>query len=233
MISYREIQRRDPSAADLLLLLACFDNRDIWFELLESASNSSEVPDWLERAISSELGFRDCVRPLIEFSLIYTRQQEGSYAMHPVVQDWCVHIASTDNSVNSLQLTELALVCVGSSVPDASERDYTELERRLIPHANAVRDRQYSVDKFSILGGFHRLGILYSDQGKLKEAEEMYQRALAGYEKALGPDHTSTLNKVNNLGNLYSDQGKKRQRRCTRENCQTMRRPSAQIIHPL
>jgi hypothetical protein len=36
----------------------------------------------------------------------------------------------------------------------------------------------------------------------------MYQRALAGKEKALGPDHTSTLGTVNNLGNLYSDQGK-------------------------
>ena len=36
----------------------------------------------------------------------------------------------------------------------------------------------------------------------------MYQRALAGCEKALGPDHTSTLDTVHNLGILYSDQGK-------------------------
>jgi tetratricopeptide (TPR) repeat protein len=36
----------------------------------------------------------------------------------------------------------------------------------------------------------------------------MYQRALAGYEKALGPDHTSTLETVNNLGLLYRAQGK-------------------------
>jgi hypothetical protein len=36
----------------------------------------------------------------------------------------------------------------------------------------------------------------------------MYQRALAGHEKALGPGHTSTLNTVNNLGLLYSNQGK-------------------------
>ncbi|OXV05922.1 hypothetical protein Egran_06309 [Elaphomyces granulatus] len=36
----------------------------------------------------------------------------------------------------------------------------------------------------------------------------MYQRALQGYEKALGPDHTSTLETVNNLGILYADQGK-------------------------
>jgi tetratricopeptide (TPR) repeat protein len=36
----------------------------------------------------------------------------------------------------------------------------------------------------------------------------MFVRALAGCEKALGPDHTSTLRTVNNLGLLYADQGK-------------------------
>jgi Flp pilus assembly protein TadD len=36
----------------------------------------------------------------------------------------------------------------------------------------------------------------------------MYSRALAGKEKAWGPDHTSTLDTVNNLGVLYADQGR-------------------------
>jgi tetratricopeptide (TPR) repeat protein len=54
----------------------------------------------------------------------------------------------------------------------------------------------------------HSLGFLYAGQGKLVEAEQMYQRALQGKEKAWGPDHTSTLSTVNNLGNLYADQGK-------------------------
>jgi hypothetical protein len=36
----------------------------------------------------------------------------------------------------------------------------------------------------------------------------MYNRALAGKEKAWGPEHTSTLNTVNNLGNLYRVQGR-------------------------
>ncbi|RYP74154.1 hypothetical protein DL771_003212 [Monosporascus sp. 5C6A] len=36
----------------------------------------------------------------------------------------------------------------------------------------------------------------------------MYQQALQGYKKALGPEHTSTLNTVHNLGNLYKAQGK-------------------------
>jgi tetratricopeptide (TPR) repeat protein len=51
------------------------------------------------------------------------------------------------------------------------------------------------------------IGLVYADQGKLTEAEEMYERALTGYEKALGLDHTSTLQTVNNLGNLYIHQG--------------------------
>jgi tetratricopeptide (TPR) repeat protein len=43
---------------------------------------------------------------------------------------------------------------------------------------------------------------------KLAEAEQIFVRALAGYEKALGPDHISIPSTVHNLGNLYHLQGK-------------------------
>ncbi|KAJ6004603.1 hypothetical protein N7540_012972 [Penicillium herquei] len=208
MISYKEIQNRNPNAANLLLLLARFDNRDIWYELVKSGSHSSEIPEWLKRFISSEFEFKLGVASLIEFSLLEMKRQEGSYAMHPVVQDWCFHVASRDMNCNSVKLSELGFICVGYSVPDVDDRNYAELQRQLIPHANAVRVGQISGDDVAVWGGLDGLGNLYSDQGKLKEAEEMYQRALIGYEKALGPDHTSTLTTVNNLGILYSDQGK-------------------------
>jgi Tetratricopeptide repeat len=63
-------------------------------------------------------------------------------------------------------------------------------------------------DHTSTLSTVNNLRILYRDQGKMAEAEEMYQRALVGKEKALGPDHKSMLSTVNNLGNLYRDQRK-------------------------
>jgi hypothetical protein len=37
-----------------------------------------------------------------------------------------------------------------------------------------------------VLDAIHLLGYLYMDQGKLGEAEGMYDRALRGYEAALG-----------------------------------------------
>ncbi|CAN9209419.1 unnamed protein product [Alternaria alternata] len=52
------------------------------------------------------------------------------------------------------------------------------------------------------------LGILYYNQGWLGEAEQMYERALRGYE-ALGLDNNApTLDTVNNLGLLYAAQGR-------------------------
>lgn len=42
-------------------------------------------------------------------------------------------------------------------------------------------------EKEIILDAIHKLGLLYADQGKLAEVEKIYQRALEGYEKALGP----------------------------------------------
>ncbi|KAJ5623136.1 protein kinase subdomain-containing protein [Penicillium lividum] len=209
MISFREVQKRDPNAAALLLLLARFDNRGIWYELIRNASNSYDVPDWLNKAISSKVEFNYHVQPLIAFSLLDKKQQQGSYAMHPVVQDWCIHSASIlDTLVDPVQLSELALICVGYSVPSSSERGYTDLQRRLLPHTIRLQTSQLSVENVASLGGLSGLGSLYKDQGKLKEAEEIYQRALAGFEKVLGPGHISTLNTVNNLGNLYYDQGK-------------------------
>jgi len=52
------------------------------------------------------------------------------------------------------------------------------------------------------------LGLLYYSCGKLDEAETMLKRTLAGYEKALEPEHLDTLRVVQNLGLLYHSRGK-------------------------
>ncbi|KAL2829086.1 hypothetical protein BJY01DRAFT_240744 [Aspergillus pseudoustus] len=208
-ITYQEIQKRDPAAAKLLLLLACFDNRDIWYELIQSASNCSDTPSWFDKTVSSKLVFKKKLKALIRFSLVETKQQEGSYTLHPVVQDWCFHIAASEEATN--QLHEMTLISVGHMVPSSDDRDYARLEQRLLPHANFLMQKErhsWREDRLDICEAWNGLGNIYSDQGKLREAEEMYQRALAGKEKALGLDHTSTLRTVHNLGLLYSNQGK-------------------------
>jgi tetratricopeptide (TPR) repeat protein len=107
-------------------------------------------------------------------------------------------------------MAKTALECVGKHVPNREEPKYWVTQRRLIRHAARCWDTvaKGAVKEDGIAGILHSLGYLYSEWGKLEEAEKMYQRALQGYEKAWGPEHTSTLNTVNNLGLFYADQGK-------------------------
>ena len=53
----------------------------------------------------------------------------------------------------------------------------------------------------------NNLACVLWDQGKLEEAKAMYERALAGQERALGADHPDTLQTVNNLADLLNDTG--------------------------
>ncbi|KAL2258899.1 hypothetical protein VTK26DRAFT_7612 [Humicola hyalothermophila] len=72
------------------------------------------------------------------------------------------------------------------------------------------RNLWYGLLQAAVGGGeqWPGLGSLCADQGRLAEAESIYQRALEGYEKALGQDYISTLDTVNNLGSLCADQGR-------------------------
>ena len=117
------------------------------------------------------------------------------------------------------ELVWLAVMIVAEAVPSRDQKQYWILQQRLLPHADrcskCVRDTlerqpdaEIKVCQAGDAGSLHSLGSLYFDQGKLADAEAMYRRALAGYEKALGPDHASTLDTVHALGNLYRGQGK-------------------------
>lgn len=64
------------------------------------------------------------------------------------------------------------------------------------------------------LDTINNLGNLYADQGKLADAEMMYQRAQEGYEKALLPDnillYVPALNNAYSYGMLFEDKGRLR-----------------------
>jgi hypothetical protein len=47
------------------------------------------------------------------------------------------------------------------------------------------------------------LGLYYRLQGRLDEAEPLYQRALEAQERTLGSEHPDTLLSVNDLAELY------------------------------
>jgi tetratricopeptide (TPR) repeat protein len=210
-ISFEHVKRWNELAAKLLCLWAYFDNQDIWFELLRHGD--SEDPEWVHELTKNELNFHAAARVLSNHGLVEvdgsSREliESSGYSIHGCVHSWTINVL---NQEWDYDLARLALKLIGLHIPGKETDKWWVTQRRLLQHVTRCSDLM-SNDLVAIEGmewACHELGRLYADQGKLDEAEKMYERALQGREKALGAEHTSTLDTVNNLGILYRNQGK-------------------------
>ena len=225
-ISLDNIQQRNQISANLLRLWAYFDNQDIWFELL--CYSGSDDPEWMYELTKDEISFHSAVRGLCDYGIVEAHSRSDGldskgYSVHSCVHAWTIAVLNDEWDRN---LARFALQCVASHVPEPDSDGWWLIERRLTMHAAKcllLMAKDPSLGD-GIEWALHYLGLLYSNQGKLEQAEEMFLRALEGKEKALGAEHTSTLDTVNNLGALYRDQGKLEQAEemCTRalEGCE-------------
>ncbi|KAH7160579.1 hypothetical protein B0J13DRAFT_519978 [Dactylonectria estremocensis] len=210
-ISYKHIEEQSPIAAMLLRQWAYFSNEDLWYELLKEGG--VDGPRWLADMTNNKLQFHRimrilCNHGLAEADLPTTVQQEESrgYSVHGCVHSWMIHVLNRECDEDMVQT---AIRCVASHIPRQDQREFWVTERRLLAHADRCLEMMRGVAlEYKAMMTLGSLGNLYANQGRLQDAEAMYQRALDGKEEAWGPDHISTLDIVNNLGNLYADQGR-------------------------
>jgi tetratricopeptide (TPR) repeat protein len=212
-VSYQQIQRQDPSAAELLRLMAYLGNQDLWYELFQAGTDAElfhagadTEPSWWLEIIKSKARFNHAISKLRDYSLVEVRA--GSYSLHACVHDWTLGFL---NRSFDDELYRLAAHCVGRSVQWDTEADYWVGNRRLLQHVQRFEhDRiKDSMDWSNIeITDLYRIAHLCRQFDMNTEAEIMYLRALQGCEKAWGVEHTSTLNTVISLGLLYADQGK-------------------------
>ena len=217
-ISYEYVRRNDASAAKLLDLFAYLDHSDLWYSLFtpvlhESIVPKETLPTWFSCSMKTEFDFTQKIQILLDYSLIETRYETSSYAIHPIIHDWCFHLSWTSKD----DIASLAVSVIGSACHSTDSSANWLHRKRLLDHCSHVHfcigkrtenlesnERWEQVLYFS----YRAIGDFSREQGKMKEAEDMFLRALTGYEKARGPEHTSTLDTVNNLGLLYKNQGK-------------------------
>jgi tetratricopeptide (TPR) repeat protein len=212
-LSYNEIKKIFPLVARLLYLLSFFFQKDIWFELLQNGLRAPDPPQWFSLVVSTEIHFSQVIEVLLNLPMVQQQLGTGSYSLHPVVQDWCQHeLPRIDLDLKETERTNsiIAAVATGYGVPSLSGKVFWILERRLLPHADGIRQLlNYELETFQnqgLLSVFHSLGRLFWSLGKLKEAEEMYKLALTGREKVLGSKSISTIDTIHSIGLLYRGQ---------------------------
>ena len=210
-ISFTRLGLEDPEAAQLLSLLAYFDNQNIWYEILH-AGVSRVSAEWLAASTANVVAFASTMGKLVEYCFVENNGGTNSYSMHTCIHDWTLHGLNREVDVDKYWF---AFDCVTASIANEGSDDFLGLRfQRLAAHgARLVNDRFQEAGNLDNAFDQRIEGTLYiaemlTQQIQHDAAEKMYRRALQGCEHALGPEHPSTLLTVNNLGSLYRDQGK-------------------------
>jgi tetratricopeptide (TPR) repeat protein len=217
-ISFARVKQRNKVSAKLLRLWAFFDNQDLWFELLQHGDSAN--PEWIRELARDKLNFNVVVRVLCDHGLVeadYSRnehEKSGSqhqiesrgYNMHGCVHSW---VRAVLNQERHKYLGDLALKLVASHVPDWSTIRRWQIGRRLLHHAARCADfvSNVSVSDCGKEWELQQLGILFSEQDKLEEAESFLQRSLHACLEVNMPNNTLIPDTQNQLGLIYLRQG--------------------------
>ncbi|KAF7507643.1 hypothetical protein GJ744_010196 [Endocarpon pusillum] len=194
LISFEQIRRRDPLAADYLSFMACVEPKDIPPSLLPpAASRKREV---------------DALGTLIAYSFIIRRVTDVALDLHRLV-----HLATRNWLRKEGQLalsTEKAIVRLEEVFPDHSYENRSLWRTYLTHVCCALESSSSSVykDSKTRMNLLWRYGMCLYKDGRWDEAETPITQVLNMEKRMLGADHSNTLTSMGNLALLYSYQGR-------------------------
>jgi tetratricopeptide (TPR) repeat protein len=234
-LSFDQISKEEPRAADILSLIAFLDGQGIP-EMLLRQNEHLDVED------TSAIG------TLLAFSLITAERDDETYSMHRLVQ------LSTQNwlSLKKIRDTweEKALELISKELPNGEYENRKKFEA-LSPHAIAVlkysptpnssllradilyhlawfdwrqgrykhatthckesyseRERTLGLGDPKTLDSLGLLASTYWSQGRWKEAEDLEVQVMETSLRVLGQEHPNTLTSMDNLASTYWNQGR-------------------------
>jgi tetratricopeptide (TPR) repeat protein len=203
-----------------LTLSAFFNASDVGEDLFSVSLDMEDEPCmWSELFTSGgawdPYKYEDTIVELSNLSLLQRVDVESTasnFSLHPLVADW-LKLRTDQKGREDCTIEAISLLAEYIDKQDGDKLPF-EAKQYLLAHMDAClyNDQEYlkDLDKREIAGRkmAYNFALYYKILDRYLEAETLYQRALAGYEKTLGLEHTTTLDTVNNLGTLYRKQGK-------------------------
>jgi len=189
----------------LLRILAWMASEPIPRALLDAragpfaAEGESGAPKEQQQALVFEA--EDALLDLETYSLVSWNGEKTAFEVHGLVQE-VTRRSLTEVEQKGPVGAALRWVNNGFVGDPADVRSWPVLEP-LVPHARAVAQE---ADRLSIPEPtarlMNQLGLFLKVKAQWPEAEPLYRRALAIWEKSLGPDHPNVARALNNLAGL-------------------------------
>ncbi|KAL4862739.1 hypothetical protein BDV12DRAFT_39188 [Aspergillus spectabilis] len=234
LVSFQQVQRLNPQAADYLSFMACINPRDIPQSLLpEATSRKKKI---------------DAIGLLKAFSFVSEQVKDHALSLHRLVhlstrnwlrrqQQFSLQIQKTADHLNKVfpnndhknqKIWREYLPHALSLVGECHFQKEREKHGRLIQNIGRclrTDGRYYEAaalfedivelqksergdDDPSALASMADLAWTYWNQGRWKEAEELGIQVVEVSSRSLGPEHSDTLISMSILASTYSNQGR-------------------------
>jgi tetratricopeptide (TPR) repeat protein len=200
-LNIEQVRRESPASADLLHAAAFLAPESIPDEFF--LDGGGEISDLLGAALESRdpLAVANLAAPLLRYSLAERDWEKRTLSLHRLVQE-AVKMDLGDAGSEKLQRVVKALY---RAFPPPEFPTWSRCER-LLPHLLAITAVAQEGEELAWL---QSAGASYlDDRARFAEAEPLYLRSLAIWEKALGADHLGVAQLLNNLAILYRNQGR-------------------------
>ncbi|KAI1742224.1 hypothetical protein F4680DRAFT_464108 [Xylaria scruposa] len=201
-LSFEQIERQNPLASELLLLISLFDRQAIPMEFLsdfiEFYHNDPPIED---------IKLTKAIGVLKAYSLI-TEGKGQCLDLHRLIQLVAQKWLNTKKSMH--QFVEKAIITVSHCYPFGGYENREKCTAYL-PHVQAVlklegvESRDENIARALLL---HNAATYFSIQGQWKLAEGFETEALDINKEMLGPNHPDTLLSMDNLALTYQNQGR-------------------------
>ncbi len=220
--------QQTPGAADLLNLCCFLSPDDIPLDAVRA--HAAALPDELAAVMADELARDDALAALTAYSL--ATAADGQLAVHRLVQA----VARERMGAERAKTWAEAAVKLLSRAWPFDPQDMTTWEDcpTLLPHlmaaAGYAEENEVYTEQAAALNG--KITFYLGFFGDNRAALPFSKRALAIFEKALGPDHPDTALSLNNLGYLLRAMGELAAARPYYERALAIRENALGADHP-
>lgn len=160
-----------------------------------------------------------------------------SFWIHPLVQQWArERVNDQEQRKHANEAISLITTVIITDSPGRTA-EYLEFERRISNHIDLGPQNIFKYyhcakneDTANISNTLYTLGIIEYYRGCYDRSAECFQRALDGYETALGKHHPATLATIHEMAVVFNAKGSTTRRSSGSSGLSTaMRRPSARV----
>ncbi|KAK2594005.1 hypothetical protein QQS21_008267 [Conoideocrella luteorostrata] len=192
LISFQQIQQRDPLATEYMSFMACIDYKDIPQLLLPHGSSRKQE--------------MDAIGTLSAYSFITRRAVDSTIDLHRLV-----HLAIRNWLRGKTTLAEWnhrAAKRLAEAIPDHEHRNRATW-RTYLPHAWQVLDSKLIArDNPSRVDLAWKIALCYYSDGRFNESAILFQEVMEFRSRALGDEHADTLRSVSKLALAYHSQSR-------------------------